>query len=178
MLGHDEVTPDVEAKPVKVTEQMTLPGVAKELVTECHGYRIASLINGRLRVQDEGTVDDMIGQVEAYDPQDMARLEGLLNLLEASLLKPEHALKLIGGYTGQPKDCNAVTTLGFGRLIERNFAPKGWVARIYLSDSPRVSFPLSMLNVTARDQVETNDELFTPLDIDAFLSDPGAIPSP
>jgi hypothetical protein len=178
VLGHNEVTPDVVAKPVKATEQMPLPDVANELIAEGNGSRIAALINGRLRVQDEGTIDDMIGQIEAYDPQDLARLEGLLNLLEASLLTPEHALKLIGGYTGQPKGCNTVTTLGFGQLIERNFAPNGWIARIYLSGSPRVSFPLSMLNATARDQVETNDKLFAPLVVDAFLSNPGAFLHP
>ena len=120
----------------------------------------------------------MIGQVEAYGPQDLARLEGLLDFLETRLLAPQHALKLIGGYTDQPRGCNGVTTLGFGRLVERNFAPKGWVARIYLTPSPRVSFPLDMLKSGAHEHVEANDKLFAPLDVDAFLNNPDAFVHP
>lgn len=134
--------------------------------------RIAALINARLRIQDEGTVDDLIAQVEAYMPQDRARLERLLDVLEARLLAPDHGLKLIRGYTGQPKGCNGITTMGFGRLAGRHFAPKGWIARVYLAHSLRVSFPLHLLNVCARGRVATNNELFAPLDIDAFLRDP------
>lgn len=174
VTGSDEATPDAVEKPDSDIKPAPQSGVANEVLTEGDRSRIVALINSRLRVHDEGTVDDMIGQVEAYGPQDLARLEGLLDVLEARLLAPEHALKLIGGYADQPKGCNGITTLGFGRLVERNFAPKGWVARIYLTSSPRVSFPLCMLNVAARDRVETNDKLFAPLDVDAFLSDQGA----
>ena len=147
--------------------------VVNQFLAEGHRSWIAALVNSRLSVQDEGTVDDMTGQLEAYGPQDLARLEGLLQLLEARLLAPSHALKLIGGYSDQPNGCNGITTLAFGRLAERNFAPNGWIARIYLTPSPRVSFPLSMLNIGARDLVETNDKLFSPLDVDVFLRDPG-----
>jgi hypothetical protein len=171
----NEAKPESLAKPVGGPGGMFPPSAMKAPLVEGDRSRIAALINSRLRVQDEGTVDDLIGQVDAYGPQDLARLEGLLEVLEARLLAPEHALKLIGGYTDQPKGCNGITTLGFGRLVERNFAPKGWVARIYLTPSPRVSFPLHMLNVAARDRVETNDKLFAPLDVDAFLSNPGAV---
>ncbi len=174
VAGLDEVKSESVAKPVGEPGRMPLASVIEADVAEGDRSQIAALINSRLRVQDEGTVDDMVGQVEAYGPQDLARLEGLLQVLEARLLAPDHALKLIGGYTEQPKGCNGVTTLGFGRLVERNFAPKGWVARIYLTPSPRVSFPLNALNVGARDRVETNDKLFAPLDVDAFLRDPDA----
>jgi hypothetical protein len=178
VTGGEEATPDVVEKPASEIKQAPQPGVAKALLAEGDGSRIVALINSRLRVQDEGTVDDMIGQVEAYGPQDLARLEGLLELIEARLLAPDHALKLIGGYGDQPKGCNGITTLGFGRLVERNFAPNGWVARIYLTDSPRVSFPLRMLNAAGRDQVEANNNLFSPLDVDAFLRNPGAFLAP
>lgn len=173
-----EATPDLVMKPVEEPEQAPLPVFAKGPETESDQSRIATMINGRLRVQDEGTVDDLIGQIEAYGLQDLARLEGLFDLLEARILAPDHTLKLIRGYTDQLKGCNGVTTLGFGHLIERNFAPNGWVARIYLTDSPRVSFPLAMLNPAACDQVETNDKLFAPRDVDAFLSDPAAFLQP
>lgn len=174
VTGSDETTPKVAEQTVSDIKPAPQSGVAAAVLAEGDRSRIAALINSRLRVQDEGTVDDMVGQVEVYGPQDLARLEGLLDVLEARLLAPDHALKLIGGYTDQPKGCNGITTLGFGRLVERNFAPKGWVARIYLTPSPRVAFPLNALNIDARDRVETNDKLFAPLDIDAFLRDPDA----
>jgi hypothetical protein len=178
VAGLDEVKPEPVAKPVGDPGRMPPQSVIEAELAEGDRSRIAALINSRLRVQDEGTVDDLIGQVEAYGPQDLGRLEGLLEVLEARLLAPEHALKLIGGYTDQPKGCNGITTLGFGRLVDRNFAPKGWVARIYLTPTPRVSFPLSMLDPGARDRVETNDHLFSPRDVDAFLRDPGAFLQP
>jgi hypothetical protein len=84
-------------------------------------------------------------------------------------------LKVIRGYTDQPQGCNGLTTLGFGRIVERNFAPNGWVARIYLTDAPRVSFPLSLLNSKHRDRAEVYDKLFEPLDVDAFLRDPDGL---
>lgn len=174
VTGPDEATSNVAGKSDSDIKPAPKSGVADAVLAEGDRSQIAALINSRLRVQDEGTVDDMIGQVEAYGPQDVARLERLLDVLEARLLAPEHALKLIGGYTDQPKGCNGITTLGFGRLVERNFAPKGWVARIYLTASPRVSFPLNALNVGARGRVEKNDKLFAPLDVDAFLRDPDA----
>ncbi len=174
VTGSDAATRDVVETQVSDIKLEPKSGVVEVVWAESDRSQIAALVNSRLRVQDEGTVDDMIGQVEAYGPQDLFRLEGLLELLEARLLTPDHALKLIGGYSDQPKGCNGITTLGFGRLIERNFAPKGWVSRLYLAPSPRVSFPLHMLNVAAHDRVETNDKLFAPLDVDAFLSDPGA----
>jgi hypothetical protein len=174
VTGSDETMPKVVERPVRDIKPTLQSSVADAVLAEGDRSRIAALINSRLRVQDEGTVDDMIGQVEAYGAEDLARLEALLEVLEVRLLEPDHALKLIGGYTDQPKGCNGITTLGFGRLVERNFAPKGWVARVYLTPSPRVSFPLNALNVGARDRVETNDKLFAPLDVDAFLCDPDA----
>ena len=174
VAGDAETTTGGVARSVGTIQQVPQPGIAEAMVSEGDRSRIAVLIDSRLRVQDEGTVDDMIGQFEAYNKEELARLAGLLAVLEARLLAPDHALKLIGGYTDQPRGCNGVTTLGFGRLVERNFAPRGWVARIYLTPSPRVSFPLNMLNAGARDRVETNDTLFSPLDVDAFLRDPSA----
>jgi hypothetical protein len=79
---------------------------------------------------------------------------------------------MIGSYCGRPQSCNGITSLGFGNLVNRNFAPNGWVARIYLTDTPRVSFPLNMLNPAQRDRVEVKDGLFAPLDIEVLLRDP------
>lgn len=172
--GRQQALPDPVASIVQQPKQIPLQVDAQPVASEDAPSRIFALINNRLKVQDEGTVDDMIGQVEAYGPQELARLEGLLEVVETRLLAPEHALKLIGGYTRQPKDCNGITTLGFGRLVERNFAPNGWVARIYMTAAPRVSFPLNMLKPDARDLVEANEKLFAPLAIDSFLRDPGA----
>lgn len=178
VTGGAEAAPDVAETPVSDPERAPRPGAADAVVAGGDRSRIAMLINSRLRVQDEGTVDDLIAQVDAYGPEELARLEALLDVLDARLLDPACALKLVGGYTDQPRGCNGITTLGFGRLVERNFAPKGWVARIYLTPSPRVSFPLNLLNDGARNLVERNDKLFAPLDVDTFLSDPGAFLQP
>lgn len=178
VTSRDKAAPDLAETPVRGLEPEPQSRVADLLLAEGDLSRIAARINGRLSVQDEGTIDDLLGQVEAYGWQDVARLEALLEVLEARLLAPDHALKLVGGYTSQPKGCNGITTLGFGCLVNRNFAPKGWVARIYLTSSPRVAFPLHTLNAAARDRVETNDHLFAPLDVDAFLTDPGAFLTP
>lgn len=67
-------------------------GVADGLLAEGDRSRIAALINSRLRVQDEGTVDDMIVQAESYGVQDLARLEGLLEVIETRLLEPNSRL--------------------------------------------------------------------------------------
>jgi len=134
--------------------------------------RIARVINARLRVEDEGTVDDLLAQIDAYAPRDLVSLERLLTFIEERLLAANHALKLVGGYTRQPKGCDNVTTLGFGYLVNRNFAPKGWVARVYLTDSPRVAFPMDILNPNAQYRIEETDNLFSPLDLEDFLNDP------
>jgi len=145
---------------------------ASDAVADAPGtlVRIAPLINRRLRVQDEGTQDDMLGQIEAYSPQNLALLERMLSFVEARLLAPEHALKLIGGYTSQVKGCSQVTTLGFGNLVNQNFAPNGWVARIYMADdAPRIAFPARFLNQNARDRVEKARGSFSPTDLGAFF---------
>lgn len=171
---HKAATSDVVSKHVGETAQPFQADAAHAPGTEGDLSRIATLINSRLRVQDEGTVDDMLAQVDAYMPQELARLRRALAFLETRLLSPDDALKLIGGYTDQPKGCNGVTTLGFGRLVGRNFARRGWVARIYLTATPRLSLSLSMINSAAHGRVETNDKLFAPIDLDAFLGDPAA----
>lgn len=134
--------------------------------------RIVSLINARLRVQDIGTVDDVMAQMEAYGLPDRRRLAKLLEVLEAQVLAADDALKLIGGYGAQPRGCSGVTTLGFGRLVGQNFAPNSWVARVYMATSPRVAFPLGILNPSALDAVERNETLFSPTDVDTFLQYP------
>jgi len=134
--------------------------------------RIGALINSRLRMQDEGTQDDMLGQIEAYQPQDLAKLLRMLEFVEAKLMEPEHALKLVSGYNNQISGCNSITTLGFGRLINRKFTPNGWVARIFLANTPRIAFPKRFLNVGAADKVEHAERSFAPLDVDAFFEQP------
>ena len=161
--------------PVNIEATLVEDSTCHPLQSNADRSRVAELINGRLRIHDEGTVEDMLAQVEAYGPQEVKRLAALLELLEARILDDEHVLKVIRGYTDQPQGCNGLTTLGFGRIVERNFAPNGWVARIYLTDAPRVSFPLSLLNSKHRDRAEVYDKLFEPLDVDAFLRDPDGL---
>lgn len=133
---------------------------------------IGLLVNSRLRVQDQGTVDDMLAQIEAYAPNELVILERLLTLIDSRLLDADHAMKLVRGYTEQPVKCDGVTTLGFGRIVNSNFAPKGWVARVYLTDKVRVSFPLDIKKPNLSGRIEENRTLFSPIDIDEFLDDP------
>lgn len=171
LSGGGDATPVVKTMPARDPNPSSRP--AARHTPHADRSRIAEMINGRSRVQDEGTVEDMLAQVEeTYAAQELALLSGLLELLEARVLADDHDLKVIKGYTGQPQSCNGITTLGFGNLVNRNFAPNGWVARIYLTDTPRVSFPLYMLNPAQRDRVEVKDGLFAPLDLEAFLRNP------
>ena len=133
---------------------------------------IADIINARLRDQDEGTLDDFAGQLEAYGPREMDLLWKLLEFVDMRILAPEHELKLAGQYSDQVKGCNGVTTLGFGKLAVKSFSPNGWVARIYLTNPPRLAFPLKFLNPVARDLVVTAQDSFAPVDVDAFLAAP------
>ena len=150
-----------------------LPKVqSRQTAVNVEQTRIGMLIDNRLSVQEIGTVDDMLAQIESYAPQELTRFERLLSFIDDFLLKPDHSLKLIGGYTDQPKGCNGVTTLGFGRLVNRNFASNGWIARVYLTDPVRVSFPRDLLKPGAYELVEQNDKFFSPLDVDEFLNSP------
>ena len=133
---------------------------------------IAGIINARLRDQDEGTLDDFAGQLEAYGPREMDLLWKLLEFADTQILAPEHELKLVGNYANQVEGCNGVTTLGFGKLAVKSFSPNGWVARIYLTNPPRLALPLKFLNPLARDLVMTAQNSFAPVDVDAFLKAP------
>lgn len=113
------------------------PGVASVgRRSESNRDRIGALINSRLRVQVEGTLDDMLGQIEG---------------------------------------CDGVTTLGFGALANRNVVPKGWVARNFLTESPRIALPKRFLNPAAVHEVEQAMESFSPPDLDAFFKNPSDV---
>jgi hypothetical protein len=143
--------------------------------------RIAEHIYQHLRLQDEGTQDDMRGQMEAYTPENIRLLERMLELVSNNLLNPEHKLKLIRGYRDQLPGCNEVTTLGFGILATKprpkknapDFKPNTWVARIYLTDKgPRIALPLRFLPESKDDSVKKTKDSFSPCDVEAFLGTP------
>jgi hypothetical protein len=172
LAGNVETAKSEEAGSLPGLEQSSRSDVTPARGANAGRLRIPELINSRLVVQDEGTEDDMLQQVGSYGADELFRLKGLLEFLEARVLAPDHVLKISGGYRYQPKGCDGVTTLGFGRLAGQRFARQSWVARIYLTDTPRVAFPLKMLNPAQRDRVEVKDGLFAPLDLEAFLRDP------
>ncbi len=135
--------------------------------------QVAALINGRLREHEEGTADDMVAQIESYGPDDLRRLRRVLDYLGTRLRGTDEA-KQAGNYTNQPEVCNGVSTLGFGQLKGRNFAPEGWVARIYMTRPLRVGFPLAKLKPNAKDRVVCSSHVFSPRDLDDFLTRPDA----
>ena len=153
------------------TDMPNAPGNGAPAAHHDEILQVAALINGRLREHEEGTADDMVAQIESYGPDDLRQLKRVLDYLDKRLQGTDEA-KLVGKYTDQPKDCNGVTTLGFGRLKGRNFAPEGWVARIYMTRPLRVGFPLAKLNPKAIERVACSEHVFSPLDLDAFLNDP------
>jgi len=168
------VFPDVtEPAAAPADAAASAPALASSTVrSESDIDRIGAFINSHLRVQDEGTQDDLLGQIEAYSPQDLAKMLRMLDFLEARLLQPGHGLKLVGMYGSQIAGCNGVTTLGFGNLVNRNFSPNGWIARIFLTDTPRIAFPKRILEEAARNNVEHAANSFAPLDLDAFFQSP------
>lgn len=134
--------------------------------------KIADIINARLRSQDEGTLDDLAGQLEAYSPEEMDLLEKLLQFVDTQIMAPSDEFKLVGQYTDQVQGCNGVTTLGLGQLGAQNFKKNGWVARIYLTNPPRLGLPLSLLNPAAKELVVTANGSFSPHDVTALLKVP------
>lgn len=133
---------------------------------------IEDIINSRLHVQDQGTLDDMLGQFEAYSSEEMTLLGKMLEFVETRLLVPEHVLKLGGGYNNQIKGCDNVTNLGFGKLATKKFSPNSWIARIFLTNPPRLALPLSVLNPAAKELVMTAKDSFSPYDITALFKNP------
>lgn len=126
--------------------------------------QLAPQINARLRVWDDGTIEDVESQLGTLDPQYLRILADMLKFLEDHVLQPEHELKIIGQYSDQIEGCNGVTTLGFGTLANRNFKPNGWVARIYLADVPRIAFPERLRNPHGTGKVDEATGLFSPQD--------------
>lgn len=122
--------------------------------------------------EDVAALEDAREQISAYDVKTLAQIERLLEFLEEGVLGEAHSLRIIGGFANQPPGCNNVTTLGYGRVARRNFAPHGWVARIYLADAPRIGFPRGKLLPKAVDHVDVTDTVFSPRDLNAFVANP------
>jgi hypothetical protein len=152
---------DIQQRPSSLTEQ------------------IARVIDAHLRLQDEGTVDDLLAQMDAYGEEARDQLARMLEVVRRHILRSEHALQLKGGYTDQVRGCNGVTTLGFGKLAAQRFAPNGWVARIYLcDDAPRIAFPRRVLNDAKMLSVDVAMDSFSPTDNEEFLREPWAFFAP
>jgi hypothetical protein len=141
---------------------------------------IPDLINRRFRDQDEGTLDDLMAQLQSYDEADRSLLRRTLEFVETRIAGPDHSSKLVGGYTGQIKGCDGVTALAYGRLLRSgSFAKESWVARIFLAKSPRLALPLRLLRPGAASLAEATKDSFAPLDLedlfrapDRYLQDP------
>lgn len=140
--------------------------------------RLASLITPRLRGWDEGTIDDLMVQCESCDPQYLQLLIDIVEFLEASVLNADHELKIIGRYSAQTPGCSNVTTLGFGVPANRNFKPDAWVARVYLSDVPRVAFPARLRNPVGAGKADEVKGIFSPQDPRLLLEAPGDFIAP
>ncbi len=165
--------PDVSVVALPSTTVPTLPATIPMT-------RITEVINSWLRDQDPGTIDDLLAQVGSYSPANLTLLERMLDYIDRHLMQPCYAMKLVKGYTGQIAGCDNVTTLGFGILRHQNFAPNGWVARIYLTDPPRIAFPGRLLVTGAKSNTITQSKIedFSPNDLNKFFSDPAQYINP
>lgn len=62
----------------------------------------------------------------------------------------ECVIKLVHGYTDQPKGCNSVPMLVYGEELTNSgnkMKPNAWKIRISLTDEPRIVFPEKMLSL-------------------------------
>lgn len=130
---------------------------------------IRQLISRRLCAQN-----DFPEQLEAYQTQELTVLLRMLEFVEIRLLTPEHSLKSIGGYTGQIAGCDGVNTLAFGVPANKDFKKKSWVARIFLTKTPRIAFPKRIFNPVAAGRVQQspNGHSFSPLELEPLCKNP------
>lgn len=163
--------PDIASK---VDIKASAPsGVAFEEGIEVSGASdIIDLLSRRFKDYDEGTLDDLMAQLEAYSDADIKSLKRILTFLEERYLEAAHSSKLVGGYTNQIDGCDGIPALAYGYLRNRNFAPNGWAARVFLADTPRLALPMERLNSQAQANVEFGKNSFSPNDIDDLLRHP------
>jgi hypothetical protein len=165
------VFPDVASK---VGPKDSAPSdVAFEVGLEASALSdVMDLLGRRFKAYDEGTLDDLVAQLDAYSDDDIKYLKRILTLLEERYLEPTHSSKLVGGYTDQIKGCDGIPALAYGYLRNRNFAPKGWVARVFLAGKPRLALPMEKLNSQANADVEFGKDSFSPNDLEDLLRRP------
>ena len=165
------VFPDIASK-VDIKASAPL-GVASEADIEISGASdIIDLVSRRFKDYDEGTLDDLMAQLEAYSDADIKSLKRILTFLEERYLESAHSAKLVGGYRDQIKGCDGVPALAYGYLRNRNFAPNGWAARVFLAGTPRLALPMERLNSQAQADVEFAKNSFSPNDLDDLLRHP------
>ena len=133
---------------------------------------ITELMSMRFKDYDEGTLDDLHAQLHAYGPEQLQVLQDILVFLEERYLDPTASAKLVGGYTNQIKGCDGVTALAYGRLVNRNFAPRGWSARVFLADQPRLALPTTRLRSEVAEEVDLVKGSFAPKDLYDFFRNP------
>lgn len=133
---------------------------------------IIELMGKRFKDYDEGTLDDLHAQLHAYGPEQLQVLQDILVFLEERYLGPTDSAKLVGGYANQIKGCDGVTALAYGRLVNRNFAPRGWSARVFLADQPRLALPTTRLRSEVAEEVDLVKGSFAPKDLYDFFRNP------
>jgi len=139
---------------------------------DLHLASIADLTVRRFVQHEQGTYDDMMAQIDAYSPDQRALVCEMLEFVEKYIVTEQHSSKLVKGYTNQIDGCNRVTALVFGDLAAANIRPKQWVARLFLSDPPRIVFPKRLMKVAAADKVEKSEDSFSPINMNDFFRAP------
>ena len=120
------------------------------------------------------------GFQQGLETRDKTRLSQLLSWAVCLHDAKGAEIKLVGRYVNQPAGYNGVATLLVSRIGEKGRAlPKAWVLRIPLRCDK--AFPLTVTLPLATRAASVDEgaisrgkgECFRPLDLDAFLRDPG-----
>jgi len=161
------------AFPVVSEATVTAALLEAEAVEMSATHAIKDLIDRRFVEHEQGALDDMMAQIESYNSECQYTLLNIMKIIETQILSEGHVSKLVKGYSKQLRGLNGITLLGYG-LVDGNgrMLPGEWVARVFFAEEPRVVFPRAKLCAGALDQVEANEETFSPSSTGDFLAHP------
>jgi hypothetical protein len=134
---------------------------------------IKYLINCLFLELEEGTLDDMVAQIESYDISRQNTLLNILNFIETHLPNQKYISKLVKGYTSQLPNLNNTTVLVYGLSgTNGRMLKNSWIARVFFTNEPRLVFPITCLRVGMNNRVIQNKLTFSPSNIECFLAYP------
>lgn len=155
--------------------RMSFPrvGQAEEASTDTAVERPDDFLASRFAEHRAEARDDFEAQWESMSRKARTTVLQLVAELKRRVLEPNHRVKLVRSFTNQPNGCSGVPLLNFGALgTNGNMRPNGWVARITLTEEPRLILPEARFAPLRRDDVDFGERGFSPKSTAAFLERP------